>query len=1022
MLVRVVAFAGAPGWRPLARAAVAFGVGFLLAGFAFASVGTLSSDLEYFAAVPGDWANFANIIIGNLKQALPGVLLPVSRVGNAFDDLQFGYVAWALLVLTIAILFRASVGRSAADRPARFAAAGASLTTCVLLVLTFPVPGITHWLWLHMPMAVLHMTFLWPMQRLYLVAMGFTVFGAALALPAGWHQITARRWVAPALFAGALGWTLYEAAPLVSMGFVNRRTEDGTQAAFRPSNLDLTTTSYAFLGEPPTFINGVDDPRFEYRLLNGGMDEIASNYAGALSGAPVVQKGSILISAKGHETVVGRQEVVLLPGHRYLISFAFRTPPFKGWIEFMGPLLRRSYTLPEAGEPNGFGMLEGARRALSISTDSDKPERVNVTIGVDDGGPFSGRPSVLADYTLQDVAMDTLPVRQDGYLPLRLEVNAPRTGCTVETPQRYVKGYVASVDGRSVPVLMSPWRNVMVGVPPGRSVVEIRYEGPRLAREAFWVSAGCWCAFLAWLAARAIVPAGAVRAGAAAGLACCAFVWRLRWVWALAAAIAAAVLYTRWRNAERRAHLGAVGPIEVRFQLPYGATGTSQPLVATGHPQAGVIVFATPLDEHHIRLGADVWGSLYRSEPIELDFSAMHTLVVSDSALFPKDNILVKALQPPEREHLRDELRIELDGALAIDANCYAYEAAPSEIFVGRTPFGSTSLPKFMGTVVDSRRLVIPRLVGMPWGGRAHLRLRFPSDRTGSTESLVSFDSGRGTISFTVTYVGTNTLRLSSAAANGTVIQSAEVRTDLATTHALDFWPSVPSDRTEPFDMSCDLDGKHILGGDKPLVLPVCPLVSSGVNLSAPRPGINRFSGPELNLTLTSDGTSTGSIVDFGAAHMIVTLPSKKTGRHEPLLTTGRTGAGDLIYVFYEDEQHIRVGFDHWGTGGKLSAPIELDYKAPHDIWVTEGALYPASGENGLWGAVGLATRQRLKNLVAVVVDGKTVLSEDSATYPTTKEEVSFAKNRIGGSTADPDFSGILHYSERTGSVLPPGL
>jgi hypothetical protein len=35
---------------------------------------------------------------------------------------------------------------------------------------------------------------------------------------------------------------------------------------------------------------------------------------------------------------------------------------------------------------------------------------------------------------------------------------------------------------------------------------------------------------------------------------------------------------------------------------------------------------------------------------------------------------------------------------------------------------------------------------------------------------------------------------------------------------------------------------------------------------------------------------------------------------------------------------------------------------------------------------------------------------------------VSFARNRIGGSTADPDFSGIVHYSERTGSVMPPGL
>ena len=1022
MLVRIVAFACAPGWRPVARAAAAAVLGILLAGFAFASVGTLNSDLKYFSAAPGAWADFARIILSNLKLALPGVLLPVSRIGNGFNDLQFGYVAWALLALTIVLVVRARGRRADAGGPERIAAAGACLTAFLLLFLTFPVPGITYWLWRHMPLPVLEMTFLWPMQRLYLVALGFTVFGAALMIPAGWQGLVARRWVASALVAGALAWTLYEAVPLVSIGFVNRRTADATLAAFRPSNLELTETSYAYVGESPTFINGADDPRFDYRLLKGGRDEAASNYTEALSNAPVVNKGSILISPSGHGAVVGSREIVLMPGHRYLISFAFRTPPFKGWVEFVGPFLRRSYSLPSAGAPLGFGMLEGQRRALSLSTDSDQPERVKVTIGVDDGGSLEGRQADVADYTLQDVPMDKLPVRQDGYLPLKLEVNAAQPGSTVETPQRYLKGYAATVNGRPVPVLMSPWRNVMVGVPAGRSVVEIFYEGPRFARQAFWLSAAFWAAFLAWLLGRVVVPARAVRAGCAAILAFFALVWRLRLLCALAAVIAAAFLYCHWRFARRQANLGAVGPIEVRFQLPYGATGTSQPLVATGHPQAGAIVFVTLLDEHHVRLGADVWGSVYRSEPIELDFSAMHTLVVSDSAFFPRDNDLVKALQPQEVKHLRDELRIELDGAVAIDANCYAYDATPSEIYVGHTPFGSTSLPDFAGTIVDSRRLPIPRLVGMPWGGRAHLRLRFPSDRMGATESLLTFNSGTGTIEYTVTYAGTNLLRFSSTAAGGKVTQSAEVQVDLAKTHSINFWPSVPRDPREPYDISCDLDGKHILGGDKPLVLPVCPLVSSGVGLSALPSDENRFSGPELNLTLTSDGTSTGSIEEYGAAHMIVTLPSMKTGRHEPILTTGRSGAGDLIYVVYEDERHIRIGFDHWGVGGTLSAPFEVDYKAPHDIWVTEGALYPAPGDSALWGAVDPATRQRLKTLVAVVFDGKTVLSEESPNYPSTKGEVTFTKNPIGGSTADPEFSGILHYSERTGSVLPPSL
>jgi hypothetical protein len=468
--------------------------------------------------------------------------------------------------------------------------------------------------------------------------------------------------------------------------------------------------------------------------------------------------------------------------------------------------------------------------------------------------------------------------------------------------------------------------------------------------------------------------------------------------------------------------MGAVGPIEVRFMLPYGKSSTSQPLVVTGHPGAAVIVFANLIDERHIRLGADVCGSLYGSEPIELDYSRLHTLVVSDSALFPADHPALKALPIQEVERLRRELRIELDGNVEIDTSCYGYEVGPGEVYVGRTPFGSTSIPRFLGEIVDSRRLPIPRIDGMPSGGRTHLRLRFPSDRVGSTQSLLTFNSGAGTLSYSVTYLGGDRLRIASSGPDGAVTQSAEVEADLARTHTVNFWPSEPGKPGETFGLSCDFDGRHILGGAKPLKLAACPLLSTGVNLAAPPDAQVRFSGPELNLILTADGTSTGAIKDFGPAHLMVTLPSQKAGRHEPILTTGRNGAGDLIYIIYEDDRHIRIGFDHWATPGTLSGSIPIDYSVPHEIWVVEGSLYPEAGDSARWGPIDMATRARLKSLVSVVIDGKTVLSRQGATYPSSSEEVSFARNRIGGSTADPDFSGIVHYSERTGSVMPPGL
>jgi hypothetical protein len=165
-----------------------------------------------------------------------------------------------------------------------------------------------------------------------------------------------------------------------------------------------------------------------------------------------------------------------------------------------------------------------------------------------------------------------------------------------------------------------------------------------------------------------------------------------------------------------------------------------------------------------------------------------------------------------------------------------------------------------------------------------------------------------------------------------------------------------------------------------------------------------------------------GFAEDFGPVHMIVTLPSAMTGRREPILTTGRNGAGDVIYVFYEDTKHIRIGFDHWSVGGQLSAPIAVDYAEPHEIWILEGALFPELGDEARWGATTPDTRKLLKSKVAVVLDGETVIDESSSTYPSTRKEITPAKNKIGASTADPVFSGALLYSERTGTFIPPGF
>jgi len=855
---------------------------------------------------------------------------------------------------------------------------------------------------------------------------GFTVFGAGLALPEWWSARAARRWIAALLIAAASAWTLYEAAALLAVGFANRRAPGESAAAFRSSNLNLTQTSYAFVGLPPSWVNGVVDPSLEYRLLRGGEDELTSDYASALATSEVVASGSFVIKAAAHTPALSVQSVSLVPGHRYLIALDFKAPAFAGWMDIVGPSTWRSYTLPSAGGSKGFGMLDGQRRALALWTDSKTTERVNITLHVADGTPFVGSAFDVADFTLRDVDAGKLPVRLKGYLPLRMEVDAPEMGCTVETPQRFLAGYEAWVNGTKVPVHMSPWRNVMVGVPQGRSVVEIRYTGSPLAREAFWISAASWAAFLIWRLAGSPTGVRAGRLVADTVAEAAAISWRHKgWSAAIGAAGAAAVVaavYESAKQAREQAFLRSAGPIEVRFTLPYGQKLVSQPLVATGHAQAGVIVTVTPLDERHVRLGADVWGVFYQSSPIELDFSREHILVLSDSALFPLDNPRVKALMPSETEQLRHELRVELDGITAIDKGCLTYEAKPSEIYVGRTPFGSTSGPTFLGEIADWRRLPIPRMFSLPWGDRARMRVRFPAGRIGSTEVLLSAASGSDTLTYTATYLEHDRVRITCSGPGEGAPRTAEVPLEPTRSHELDFVACSSEDRSSSFDIACDFDGTHIIGSDRPTVPIVRPLLVSGMNLPTSRRIETRFSGPEMEMTLTSDAKTNGRFEDFGPVHLIITLPKEKEGRHEPLLTTGKTGAGDLVYIFYADDHHVRFGFDHWGVGGSLSDPVPVDYNAPHDLWITEGSLYPKALAEASWIPLDPALRERREGQIAVVFDGAVVLSSFKPTYPSQLSAVTVARNSIGMSTADPDFSGVVHFSERTGTVLPPGL
>lgn len=138
-----------------------------------------------------------------------------------------------------------------------------------------------------------------------------------------------------------------------------------------------------------------------------------------------------------------------------------------------------------------------------------------------------------------------------------------------------------------------------------------------------------------------------------------------------------------------------------------------------------------------------------------------------------------------------------------------------------------------------------------------------------------------------------------------------------------------------------------------------------------------------------------------GALLLELTLGDPRGGG-EPLVTTGVTGGGDFVFIRREDSNHFRIGFDHWGSGGPISEPIEYAPGRPLEILVSMGALYPPTDDDDIrrW--------EEWRRRLWVIVDGRTVLDQAVEFHPCTPEQIWVGVNPIGGSSAARQLAGAL--------------
>lgn len=132
-----------------------------------------------------------------------------------------------------------------------------------------------------------------------------------------------------------------------------------------------------------------------------------------------------------------------------------------------------------------------------------------------------------------------------------------------------------------------------------------------------------------------------------------------------------------------------------------------------------------------------------------------------------------------------------------------------------------------------------------------------------------------------------------------------------------------------------------------------------------------------------------------------VEMPASHPGQSEPLIVTGATGAGDFLFIRYLTADTFAVGYDRWGHGGPLSAPLPFVVGKRYRIEVQMASLQE------VYAHVSFVPSEQLR----VIVDGAEVISTRASYAVRAPDALWIGENPLGGSSCGPHFQGQIFHA-----------
>ena len=495
------------------------------------------------------------------------------------------------------------------------------------------------------------------------------------------------------------------------------------------------------------------------------------------------------------------------------------------------------------------------------------------------------------------------------------------------------------------------------------------------------------------------------------------------------------------------------GPLRMVVSFPTGQATVMEPLLTTGVTGRDDCLYVQYLEDGKIRLGYEHRkGKGVISAPVSIDFNRRHEIIISFGALMPAGNARIYKTQS-HRAYLKDWLLIALDGRTLLSIPMESHFSLPENIFLGANFIGEGSIrDSFTGRIhrVDRAPLeeiaqrIPPLAATVPWRdaswegslGPVTMELDLPQEPTGVAWPLVA--TGRpgagdllfvqrdaaGNVVFGLDHWGGNLiLSRPMAAGDGPLrllvsLGSMMPPKSSAVYQSDPYWlllrqlayVELNGQRVfAPLQAFYPAEGSAALGINithATMAVPFFPGNMTSISLADPQ----YVMAASLQVAVQAANPDTEWLGYPGPLRLRVKFPVDRMGQAEPLLVSGVTGAADFLYVHYVDERHVRLGFDHWGSGGPVTNLLEVAPGSEHELLVSTGFLMPPAGARLYREQPQLS---RLQTAIYVEMDGQPVLEGVSPIYAIEPKQVIMGANFAGGSTAGPGFNGEVLKVER---------